>query len=99
MAVKIFIKRKFKDGNLRAAARLLIKNRNGAMEQPGYISSETIQRLADPNQITVISMWKDIEAWEAWKNSEIRKSNENEAKDLLVGQTEFEHYSLGLPFE
>jgi len=99
MAVKILIKRKFKDGNLRAAARLLINHRNGAMEQPGYISSETIQRLDDPNQITVISMWKDIEAWEAWKNSETRKSNENEARDLLAGQTEYEHYSLGLPFE
>jgi heme-degrading monooxygenase HmoA len=99
MAVKILIKRKFKDGNLRAAARLLINHRNGAMEQPGYISSETIQRLEDPNQITVISMWKDIEAWESWKNSETRKSNENEARDLLDGQTEYEHYSLGLPFE
>jgi heme-degrading monooxygenase HmoA len=99
MAVKILIKRKFKDGNLRAAARLLINHRNGAMEQPGYISSETIQRLEDPNQITVISMWKDIEAWETWKNSETRRANENEAKELLAGPTEYEHYSLGLPFE
>ena len=99
MAVKILIKRKFKDGNLKAASRLLINHRNGAMEQPGYISSETMQRLEDPNQITVVSMWKDIEAWEAWKNSGTRLANENEAKDLLVGQTEYEHYSLGLPFE
>jgi len=99
MAVKILIKRKFKDGNLRAASRLLINHRNGAMEQPGYISSETMQRLEDPNQITVISMWKNIEAWEAWKSSEMRLANENEAKDLLVGQTEYEHYSLGLPFD
>jgi hypothetical protein len=30
MAVKILIKRKFKDGNLRAASRLLINHRNGA---------------------------------------------------------------------
>ena len=99
MAVKILIKRKFKDGNLKAAARLLINHRNGAMKQPGYISSETMQRLEDPNQITVVSMWKDIEAWESWKNSDIRLANENEARDLLVGPTEYEHYSLGLPFE
>jgi quinol monooxygenase YgiN len=44
-------------------------------------------------------MWKDIEAWETWKNSESRLANENEVKDLLVGQTEYEHYSLGLPLE
>jgi heme-degrading monooxygenase HmoA len=99
MAVKVLIKRKFKEGNLKVAARLLINNRNGAMRQPGYISSETIQRLEDPYQITVVSMWQDIEAWEAWKNSETRLANENEAKDLLVGPTEYEHYSLGLPFE
>ena len=99
MAVKILIKRKFKVGNLRMAARLLINNRNGAMQQPGYISSETMQRLEDPFQITVVSMWKDIEAWETWKNSESRLANENEVKDYLVGQTEYEHYSLGLPLE
>ena len=99
MAVKILIKRKFKDGNLKAAARLLINNRNGAMQQPGYISSETMQRLEDPNQITVVSMWQDIDAWKAWKNSETRLNNEKEAKDLFVGETEYEHYSLGLPFE
>jgi len=99
MAVKILIKRKFKEGNLKTAARLLINNRNGAMRQPGYISSETMQRLEDPSQITVVSMWKDIEAWETWKNSKMRLANENEVKELLVGQTEYEHYSLGLPFE
>ena len=99
MAVKILIKRKFKDESLKVAARLLINNRNGAMRQPGYISSETMQRLEDPSQITVVSMWNDIEAWEAWKNSETRLANENEARDLLVGQTEYEHYSLGLPVE
>jgi heme-degrading monooxygenase HmoA len=99
MAVKILIKRKFKEGNLKAAARLLINHRNGAMQQRGYISSETMQRLEDPNQVTVISMWQDIEAWEAWKNSETRKANESEFRDLLAAQTEYEHYSLGLPFE
>jgi quinol monooxygenase YgiN len=99
MAVKILIKRKFKDGNLKTAARLLINNRSGAMQQPGYISSETMQRLEDPSQITVVSMWKDIEAWEIWKNNEMRLANENEVKELLVGQTEYEHYSLGLPLE
>lgn len=99
MAVKILIKRTFKDGNLKTAARLLINHRQAAMKQPGYISSETMQRMEDPNQITVVSMWQDIKAWEAWKNSETRSAAESEAKDLLAGQTEYEHYSLGLPFE
>ena len=36
MAVKILIKRKIKNGNMRAASRLVINNRNGAMKQSGY---------------------------------------------------------------
>jgi len=99
MAVKILIKRKFKDGSMRAASRLLINNRNGAMQQPGYISSETLRNLDDRNQITVVSMWGDIESWNAWKSSETRKANEAEVKDYLIGETEYEHYSLGLSIE
>jgi heme-degrading monooxygenase HmoA len=58
MAVRILIKRKIKDGNMQAAARLLINNRKGAMTQPGYISSETMRSLDDPAQVVVTSMWQ-----------------------------------------
>lgn len=96
MAVKIVIKRKFKDGNMHAASRLLINNRNGAMQQPGYISSETLQSLSDPDQVVVVTMWQNIEDWNAWKTSDVRQANEAEFKDYLVGETEYEYYSLGL---
>jgi heme-degrading monooxygenase HmoA len=99
MAVKILIKRKFKDESMHAASRFLINNRNGAMRQPGYISSETLRNLDDPNQITVVSMWEKLEAWKAWKNSEVRRANENDFKDYLIGETKYEHYSLGLSLE
>lgn len=99
MAIKILIKRKIKDGNLRAASRLLINNRTGAMNQPGYISSETMRSLDDPDLIAVVSMWQTREAWESWKNSETRLANETEFKDYVVGSTEYEYYSLGLPLD
>ena len=99
MAIKILIKRKFKNGNMRAASRLLINNRNGAMKQPGYISSESWRSLDDTDQVVVVSMWENIEAWKTWKNSETRLANEAEFKDYIVGLTEYEHYSLGLSFE
>ena len=99
MAVKILIKRKIKNGNLRAASRLLIMHRSEVMKQPGYISSETLRSLDDPDQIVVVSMWKSKEDWEKWKNSEIRMANENEFKDYFSGETVYEHYSLGLPLE
>ena len=99
MAVKIFIKRKFKDGNMRVASRLLINNRNGAMRQSGYISSETLRNLYETDQVMVVSMWENIEAWEKWKNSETRIANEAEFKNYLIGETEYEYYSLGPPLD
>ena len=99
MAVKIVIKRKFKNGNMRVASRLLINNRSEAMKQSGYISSENWRSLDDTNQVVVVSMWDNMEDWKTWKNSEIRLANETEFKDYLVGQIEYEHYSLGLPLE
>jgi len=99
MAVKILIKRRFKEGNMRVASRLLINHRKGAMKRPGYISSETLRSIDDPSQVVVVSMWDSLEAWQKWKNSKTRKANEAEFKDLLVGETKFEYYSLGLPLE
>jgi len=40
-------------------------------------------------------MWENIEAWEKWKNSETRIANEAEFKNYLIGETEYEYYSLG----
>jgi len=99
MAVKILIKRKFKQGHMQAASRFVINNRSGAMQQPGYISSETLRSIDDKDTVLVISMWEDMEAWEAWKNSEIRKANVAELKDYLIGEAVYEHYTLGLPLK
>jgi len=62
---------------MRAASRLLVNNRNGAMKQSGYISSESWRSLDDTNQVVVVSMWENIETWKTWKNSETRFVNES----------------------
>ncbi len=96
MAVKVLIKRKFKEDNMKAASRFLINTRTGAMKQPGYIASENLRNLNDKNQIVVVSMWEDIESWEAWKNSDERKAFVDEFRDYYVGEAEYEYYGLGL---
>ncbi len=96
MAVKILIKRKFKEDNMKAASRFLINTRTGAMKQPGYITSENLRNLNDKGQIVVVSMWEDIESWEAWKNSDERKAYVDEFRDYYVGEAEYEYYGLGL---
>jgi heme-degrading monooxygenase HmoA len=99
MAIKVLIKRKIKDGNMQAASRLLINTRSGAMKQPGYISSESLRNLDEPDQIIVMSMWQNREDWEAWRNSDARKAIVSEFRDYIVGETEYEYFSLGIPFE
>ena len=99
MAVKILIKRNIKNGNMQAAARLLINSRQGAMTQPGYISSETMRSLDDPAKVVVVSMWQTQEDWRAWQSSDTRKSIQAEFEEYLVGQTEYELYSLGLSLD
>ena len=99
MAVKILIKRKFKDGNMQAASRFLINTRTAAMKQPGYIASENLRNLDDRDQIVVVSMWETIEAWETWKNSEERKAIVAEFEDYYVGEPQYEHFALGLQLD
>ena len=96
MAVKVFIKRKFKDGKLNEASKLLIKARYNAMEQQGYISSETLSGCDNPNCVAVVSMWRKIEHWNQWKNNDLRAENEARFEALLDGPTEYEAYHLGL---
>lgn len=99
MAVKILIKRKFKDGNMQAASRFLINTRTAAMKQPGYIASENLRSLDDKDQVVVVSMWESVEAWKAWRNSDERKACVEELRDYLVGEAQYEHYALGLQLD
>jgi heme-degrading monooxygenase HmoA len=96
MAVKVLIKRKIKNGKLNEASKLLIKARYNAMDQPGYISSETLSGCDDPNNVVVVSMWQKIENWNQWGKSEVRAENESKFEPLLDGTVEYETYNLGL---
>lgn len=99
MAIKVFIKRKIKKGNFNEASKLLIKARSNAMSQAGYISSETLSNCDDPNKIVVVSMWQKKEDWIKWKDSELRKANEDQFEKLLDAPTEYEIYALGMRLE
>ena len=99
MAVKVLIKRKFKIEDLKKASQLLFKTRYGAMNQTGYISSETLSNLDDPSKVVVVAMWQSSEDWKNWKNSAERAELEAEMSTLQDGPTEFETYALGMQLE
>jgi len=96
MAVKVFIKRHVKEGKVDDAYRLLNKLRSEAMNQPGYISGETLVNHYDYRSITVISTWQSVEDWISWEESENRAANESELENLLEEPAKFEIYDLGL---
>jgi heme-degrading monooxygenase HmoA len=96
MAVKVFIKRHIKEGKVDDAYKLLNKIRSKAMNQPGYISGETLVNHYDYRSITVISTWQSVEDWIGWEESENRAANESELENLLEEPTKFEIYDLGL---
>ena len=96
MAVKILIKRKFKRPDSVEISKALREARHGAMEQEGYISSETLWDYNHPEKVLVASMWHNFENWTNWKNSEQRKAIEVNYKHLMDGPEEYEYYVIGI---
>ena len=95
MTVKIFIKRHVKANQVEEACALLNKLRIHAMDQPGYVSGETLVNHYDERSVTVISTWQSIDDWIRWEESDERATNEAELESLLEEPTKFEVYDLG----
>lgn len=96
MAVKILIKRRFKEGHFNEINKMLKKVRYGAMDADGYLSSETLWDHEDPFRVVVASNWRSIDDWKRWSNSPRRKADLNEIENYLDGSTEYEVFDLGL---
>lgn len=92
MAVKIIIKRSGVDDNIIELTVLLRKMRKLTLNQPGYISGETLRRIDQPDQCVVISCWRSLEDWNNWFESEERKSIQSEIDLLLGRETRYEIY-------
>jgi len=95
MAIKILIKRHFKEDSDQKAIALLNNFRHDAMNFSGYISGETWTNHYDPCQITVVSTWQTVEDWIQWEESDERAANEARLKDILKIPAQFEVYDVG----
>lgn len=95
MAVKILIKRQFKENATRQAFELLRKFRHAAMNQSGHVSGETWVNHYDPTRITVVSTWQTVEDWIRWEESDERAASEAELKDILASPAQYEVYDVG----
>lgn len=98
MIAKIIIKRHFVPGKEQQIISLLNEIRSKAMNQPGYISGETLFKENAPNEMTVIATWQSYENWKQWKNSEERKRYEAMLDMYQDSPTEYDEYLLGTTF-
>ncbi len=95
MAVKVIIKRRFREGKAKEVFALLKKFRSEAMDQEGYITGETLIGFDDPQKVLVIATWQSRDNWLKWKEDSGRKANEALLQQYLDGPTEYEVYVLG----
>ena len=93
MAVKIIIKRQVTEIMTAQLTPLLINLRNLAMNQPGYITGETLKRIDRPDQSLVISTWESVEAWRQWVANAERAAVQAQIDVLLGAPTDYEIYS------
>lgn len=84
MAVKVILERRVVVGQERRALELLRTIRARCLEEPGYISGETLRDSDDPQTIVVISTWFGLMDWRRWYASEERKRFESELRACLT---------------
>jgi len=97
MAVVVFIKRHFKSGRVEEGIRMLDTFRAKALQQPGYVSGETLLNHYDRACVTVVSRWNTVDDWVSWQNSADREKNEARIESLLDRPTMYEIYDSYRP--
>ena len=95
MAVKVFVKRYIKGDQVEEALALLKQFRSSALDQPGYISGETLIDHYDPHNVMVVSTWQTVEDWIRWQEGGERARKESQLEALLGQPTKYEIYDVG----
>ena len=98
MLTKVLIKRSFILGKTKEVVTLLNDLRSQAMQQPGYVSGQTLTKPDNYNHFLVISTWQTLDDWLQWKDSSARKNMDKMLEVYQEGPTEYEEYVLGTPF-
>jgi heme oxygenase (mycobilin-producing) len=88
MPIQVMIKRKLKIDKPENLLPLMEELHSGAIEQPGYISGETLRSLEDPENYLVISKWETADDWNKWFHSKERRDIQGKL-DSLIGEKTF----------
>lgn len=83
MAVKVIIERKVVAGQERPALDILRRMRARCLDEPGYISGETLRDSENPQTLIVISTWFGLMDWRNWYASKDRQGFESQLRAYL----------------
>ena len=92
MTAKIIIRRNVPEHKVKELIPLLKQMRNFCMNQPGYISGETLKNYEDATKFVVISTWDSVEDWQRWASSGQRMQIQGQIDFLLEEPTEYGIY-------
>ena len=95
MAIKALIKRIVPESKAREMIPLFRQMRALAIQQPGYISGETLRNLNNPEEFLVISSWQSSADWVQWLESPARQEIQSMIDEVLGGKTRYEIYHYG----
>jgi heme oxygenase (mycobilin-producing) len=95
MAIKVIIARRVPSELKAEAGPLINELRKGALQQPGYISGESLVNTVDPEEHLVISTWASVEDWNAWFFNPLREELQLELDELLEEGSQYAVYQNG----
>ena len=84
--IKVIVERDCQPGKEQQLRELLIELRTIAMQQPGYVSGETLRELIDPSHFKVISTWSTLGDWKKWQDSQQRTLIEGKIAPITNNQ-------------
>ena len=96
MAVKVLINRHILEDKIEDALSIFKEIRIKAMDQPGYISGESLVNHHDPQNIMIISTWQTYEDWHNWQWSDERRAVESKLEKFLQETAQYKVYDLGV---
>lgn len=88
MPVRVIIQRWVRYGREAELRAALEQMRIEALNQPGYISGETLRSPNDPSLWVVISTWETMADWQRWAQGSDRAEFETRIGHLIAAPTQ-----------
>ena len=90
--IRVHIRRSITEQNKKDLMELINRLRSTIIGQPGYLSSETLNRTGRTGEILVVSKWQSHFYWQQWFESRERTEIQDQIDELVGEKTIYEMY-------